>query len=177
MKKFVIIIVCFFCCLNFQLLATNDSLLKKNAIYIELFGNGIKGSFNYDRTIKWNQVKFSNIVRVGLGYDYSGSDDSLDWSAKVLVTEVNFLTNKIGVGQFEFGLGYTYYLDPIPYYKDNVLMEKKEWSVNFLRLGYRIQRGHAIGRAAFIPSYSRQFWNEKKYALGFWAGISLGYCI
>lgn len=79
MKYSVRIIFFVFCFLSFRLVYANYSL-KKNAIYLELFGNGIKGSINYDRTINWKNLKFKNVARVGLGYDYSGAHDSLKWS-------------------------------------------------------------------------------------------------
>ncbi|MGZ4034022.1 MAG: hypothetical protein ACXVPU_08665 [Bacteroidia bacterium] len=151
--------------------------LRKNAFYYEFGGNGIKGSINYDRLITWKNAKFKNIFRVGLGYYGSSSDDSIKWVSKIIVSEINFILGKGKyLGYWEIGVGYSYFIDPVKYYRDKVLSEKKNWSVNFIRIGYRMQAKNGVQcRIAFTPTYSRDFYKSNKYSFGLWGGVSLGY--
>ncbi|MBT3385671.1 MAG: hypothetical protein HN778_01075 [Prolixibacteraceae bacterium] len=115
-SKIAIIFLCLFTFLCTILTAQNESVseqsnIKRNAVYYELFGNGLfAGSVNYDRLIPFNE-KSGLILRGGLS-----------WYEKIFpLGEINYLTGK-QKHHFETGLGYTAF---------------DEGHVVFIRAGYR----------------------------------------
>ena len=153
---------------------------RKNSIYFEFAGNGIKESINYDRLIHFKGAKFKNNIRIGLGANYSPSEDSLQWSAKALVSEFNFIFEKKKsrlLDCWELGIGFTYFVDPIKYTQDHLVKEKINCSEIIIRIGWRVQdpKTGIIFRAALTPMYGSDFFTDKKYTFGLWGGLSIGY--
>jgi hypothetical protein len=155
-----------------------DSLnFRKNSIYIEAMGNGGKISYNYDRLIKITKENFM-YLRVGLGSDYSSYEDTLSWSSYVLVSELTFpLKLKANKVIFEYGVGYSYYIEPIRYLSNNLeVLEKQNYSVLYLRAGGRyIGEKGLLLRFAFTPTISENYLKDNTLEFGFHFGLSLGY--
>ena len=120
--------------------AGQDSIttLKKNAIYLELFGNGISFSINYER-IFFEKNNIHLCARIGYGYLIpllGGKNLSL------VPFEVNMLLGE-KKKFFEAGLGFTYNPELYTGYYDDGYNNGAHFEYHkhilFLRLGYRYQ--------------------------------------
>jgi len=80
----------------------NDSAkISKNTIFIEVLGNGIIGSINYDKVMKFRNHKIS--YRIGLGYLPINSDFQKIYSVPIEFNSIHGNEHNI-----EFGIGATY---------------------------------------------------------------------
>ncbi len=119
-----------------------EKLSKKNAVYLELLGQGLFYSVNYDRILLvGNKLALSG--RVGLSYYPITS--FFDAHTIAIPIEFNLLVGN-GLTYFEFGLGGTYMQG----------LDKPNFSKSFfasLRLGYRYQKdeGGLMFRIGFTP--------------------------
>ena len=119
-----------------------EKLSKKNAVYLELLGQGLLYSVNYDRILLvGNKLALSG--RVGLSY-YPDTG-FFDTNTIAIPIEFNLLVGK-GLTYFEFGLGGTYMQG----------LDKSSFSKSLLaslRLGYRYQKddGGLMCRIGFTP--------------------------
>ena len=136
-SKITYIFLCLFVFSRVNITAQNEYVseqfnIKRNAIYYELFGNGLfAGSVNYDRLIPFNK-KSGLILRGGLS-----------WYEKLFpLGEINFIAGN-QKQHFETGLGYTAF--PVG-------------NVVFIRAGYRFHgdKGLLI-RAAPIYCVNESF--------------------
>ena len=136
-SKITSMFLCLFTFLCINLTAQNESVsgqnnIKQNAVYYELFGNGLfAGSVNYDRLILFNE-KSGLILRGGLS-----------WYERIFpLGEINYLTGN-QKHHFETGVGYTAF---------------HEGNLVFIRVGYRLHgdKGLVI-RAAPIYCVNESF--------------------
>lgn len=134
----------------------------RNAFYVELLGNGLFYSMNYDRLFT-DQVS----GRVGLMFLGAASDEG---SAAVTATPlmVNYLFGR-GNSHFEAGVGILVVsgaVDDVPGEED----QSFSGAIGTGTLGYRYQRpgGGFVFRVGLTPFFSTQ-------AFGPWFGISFGY--
>lgn len=155
------------------------SNFKPNAVYLELFGNGILYSFNYDRVISSNgKLKFS--TRVGFSYvDIDLFDDIR--GAVIPIEFLGWIGNK---GHLEFGTGLSSQFVQIN--DVSILGQPEEYSSNAFyltgRLGYRLQKpdGGFLFRIGFVPmillseSTTSNNPNERSEFVP-WFGLSFGY--
>lgn len=157
---------------------------KKNTVFLELGGNAVLYSLNYDRIVL-EKPKWKLSGRIGAMYfrertNYLDKDYSLDVAVPI---ELSYLRGK-GNHYLEFGLGMT------PWYENYIsLMETLDGThikhigvVGFSRLGYRYQKrdGGIFFKAGFTPMI--QF-KDKVYkynddiSIMEWAGLAVGYTL
>ena len=145
---------------------TATDSIKRNSVYIELLGNSLIYSLNYDHLFDLTpQTKLA--VGVGVGYLYihneSGHFVISEFTNNVfLVTpEVNFLIGRSSKHFFETGLSLCNKIET-----DNFNYKLAP----ALRIGYRFQplKGGFLFRIGFTPMY----YDNKIYPLG---GLSFGY--
>ena len=144
----------------------------RNSIYLELAGNGLLYTINYDRVINEN---FS--VRAGLGYlsvSASASSGGQTASAKVSLMGIPVLANFMLGGdnhKIELGAGMTlFYASGSASSADAVASGSGMAPVGTAVLGYRYvpHDGGFTFRAGFTPLVSKQGFQP-------WAGMSFGY--
>jgi len=146
---------------------SNDSL-KRNAVYIELFGQGILYSVNYDYRIKENIALRAGLTTYGINF-----------FSKTNVTGfpmmLNYLSGK-RKGHFEAGIGFMPLLvtEETGWFSwEDDEKKQSESAVGFIgniNLGYRYQprTGGFIFRINFTPLiFQEQLWP--------FGGISFGY--
>jgi len=147
---------------------TNKDSLKRNAVYIELLGQGVLYSVNYDYRIKENIALRAGLTTYGINF-----------FSKTNVTGfpmmLNYLSGK-RKGHFEAGIGF---MPLLAVTEENAGWfsweddQKKESAVGFIgniNLGYRYQprTGGFIFRINFTPLiFQEQLWP--------FGGISFGY--
>lgn len=159
--------------------------LKKNAIYLELGGNGSGISLNYERML-FQKNKIHIGLRIGGGLWiwnlYNGIESP---SGMLPLAELNLLMGK-GSEFFETGIGYT--LNPTPYkYYEKISYDIWEAYLYyehmlFLRFGYRYQnKSGFIFRGAATPAiifYHDQYVtpedNGKRISISPWIGFTIG---
>lgn len=106
--------------------------IKKNAVYFELFGNGIYYSIGFDRTL----LHVSNSgFSIAHGFSYLLKNNNL-----FLSPQINYFYGE--KHRFEIGLGLTY-----------CILQKDETEYIFYRLGYRYQKqeGGVFYKIALTP--------------------------
>jgi hypothetical protein len=135
----------------------------RNAFYVELLGNGLIYSMNYDRL-------FTDQLSGRVGLMFLGAADDEGGSAAVAATPlmVNYLFGR-GNSHFEAGAGLLVIsgaVDEVPGEED----EAFSGAIGTGTLGYRYQRpgGGFVFRVGLTPFFSTQ-------AFGPWFGISFGY--
>jgi hypothetical protein len=145
-----------------QIPAEEISPTARNAFYIELLGNGLLYSINYDRLLT-DQIS----GRVGLMVIGAASDSS---AAAVIAAPImaNYLFGR-GNSHFETGIGVTLMSGAV----DNVGEIDDEGfsgAVGTATLGYRYQRpgGGFVFRAGLTPFFGRG-------GILPWFGLSFGY--
>lgn len=135
----------------------------RNAFYVELLGNGLIYSMNYDRL-------FTDQLSGRVGLMFLGGTDDEGGSAVVTATPlmVNYLFGR-GNSHFEAGAGLLVIsgaVDEIPGEED----QSFSGAIGTGTLGYRYQRpaGGFVFRVGLTPFFSTQ-------AFGPWFGMSFGY--
>ena len=132
-----------------------DPFTAKNAAYLELAGNGIFYSLNYERVI-YQKGLFKSAARVGITALPSKIAAETFWSGALPLELVGFIGRSRH--HFEFGVGYTPYL----YAKSTIspIIAEEEFdayrvaSIVPFRLGYRYQKpeGGLFFRAGYLPA-------------------------
>ena len=162
------------------------TLIKKNSVYLELGGNAVLYSVNYDRLVKLtNQIKLA--PRVGLMYfPMSVFNENKNYTNLRIPLELNALWAKtpksksfaeIGIGLSLIGMYGGYKL----HYTGEVNRFTKFARVSTFRLGFRHQKptGGFMYRAGLvIPVTQDQFSSSRvgdDLFLRLYAGFSLGY--
>lgn len=150
---------------------------KPNAIYVELFGNGILYSINYDRLLSTNgNLKIS--ARVGFSY----VDIDLFDEIKGTVIPIEFLGWMGNKRHLEFGVGLSSQFVEV---KDvSILGPTQQVTSNAYyltgRVGYRRQKpdGGFVFRAGFVPMFLLSESNSDASSRSEfvpWFGLSFGY--
>ena len=149
---------------------------KKNAAYIELAGNGIIYSVNYDRVIPLsNQFKLAPRVGIAL----LPTSKNSDYSNLILPIEINPLwaKNKESKNHFEFGVGLNLVTVKIQFVNDpseTIYLAK----VTTGRLGFRHQKptgGFMYRVGLVLPIAEDNNAKIKDLKRNYFGGISLGY--
>lgn len=160
--------------------------IKKNSIYLELGGNSVFYSVNYDRLIKLtNQIKLA--PRVGLMYwPINNIKDNVDYSNLRIPLELNALWAKtpksksfaeIGIGLSLIGMYGGYKL----HFTGEVNRFTKFARVSTFRLGFRHQKptGGFMYRAGLVVPVTQDQFSSSRVGddlfLRLYAGFSLGY--
>ncbi|MEQ9468292.1 MAG: hypothetical protein RLN88_12840 [Ekhidna sp.] len=168
---------CIFLFLTFATSAQDTSTdPKPNALYLELFGNGIMYSINYDRLITTSgNLKISGRV----GYSYVNIDLFDEVKGNVIPVEIlGWVGNN--KGHVEFGVGLS---SQFVETKDvSILGPTQETKSNAYyltgRVGYRLQKpdGGFLFRAGFVPMYllSESTSTDRPEFVP-WFGLSFGY--
>ncbi|HEX2202866.1 MAG TPA: hypothetical protein VHG91_06200 [Longimicrobium sp.] len=135
----------------------------KNAIYVELGGNALLFSVNYDRRIgDW--AGRVGVQFLGAGYDDEGDDDT---SVLVVPVTVSYLAGR-GNGRAEIGLGVGISRGNLDFGSLGEADIDGVYGTGIL--GYRYQRpeGGLLVRAGFTPVLiDEEFWP--------WFGFSVGF--
>ncbi|WP_237563127.1 hypothetical protein [Algoriphagus kandeliae] len=164
MKKYILAILVFLG-LQFFAQAQSSEREKGRGVYVELFGNGITYSFNYDQ-------RFSNRFD-GLGFKAGVSYFAIDGSSlTTLPLGLNYLLGKEGK-YFEVGMGGTYLrgADKNNNFTVGDSRTVGDGFVGTMVFGYRREPvdGGFLFRASLTPVFTSEF---------FWPlsiGISFGY--
>ncbi len=120
----------------------HEKLAKKNAVYLEILGQGLFYSVNYDRIL----IKGERLAVAGrIGLSYYPVTNFFEAHTVAIPIEFNLLVGK-GLTYFEFGLAGTYMQG----------LDKPSFSKSLfasLRLGYRYQKdnGGLLFRIGFTP--------------------------
>lgn len=184
MKTFwlALLLICFFNLGHAQEISEKTKLTSLNSLYVELGGNGLAYSLNYDRILKHGEW-FRTSARAGLSV--------LWWNGGSVAfpVEFNLLTGKknhfleVGVGaMYSYGLEWTAYRsDPTDPNGDYDTYTNYSGLNASGRVGYRYQKpeGGFFFRAAYTPTTT--FWSgnpdvKRSPLNGWWrwAGISVG---
>jgi len=149
-------------CLFAQKISSNRNV--RNHCYLELLGNGIIYSFNYERLISDNFT-----IRGGLGVTPGFIIDEFFFGIPLTAS---YLLGG-GSSKFEIGLGTTFFIieDPETF---SFSSNDKSYLVLTGILGYRFfrSRGGFAFRITFTPFYHPDLENSKIISSG---GISFGY--
>ncbi len=135
-----------------------------NSVYIELGGNGLYYSVNYERILL--RTGFANYaLRGGMSFFKMNTNRNIfSWPLEL---NVIFGQKK---SHIEFAPGYTLI-------HESELGENHFGSILFLRIGYRYQKSTKgfIFRVGFTPytDFLIDFWDTPQLSL--WGGISVGY--
>lgn len=160
--------------------------LSYNSVYLELLGNAVGYSVNYDRIIPLNS-RLKLAPRVGFEYipkDQKGYQNYGNWSFPL---ELNVLYGKGPESKnfFEAGLGLSLFNLIEGYYLDDdgeiIGTKVKMAKITMLRLGYRHQKptGGLMYRIGVMTRLSQDQFSQSRvgddlfYRL--WPGASLGY--
>lgn len=135
---------------------------SQNSVYLELLGNGLLYSLNYDRLITE-----SIGLRVGVSYQKPNSEEIV-----TVPIMIQYLTGS-GNSKLELGIGVCLVSQP-DRSSFSFLDDDKEFegsgALGTATIGYRYQRADEglVFRAGFTPLFG---------SIGFWplAGISIGY--
>jgi|ERR1051326_2845993 hypothetical protein len=139
----------------------NDVSFPKNGCYLELGGNAVAYSINYERSVFVGE-KFASSVRLGLGVDVLAFKVR-NLFVPLLPIEFNLWFFKKSNHHLEVSAGITPYYSPVPespavatnFDLDFTSLNRR---VNFLvssRIGYRFEGGHKgwIIRVGFTPFF------------------------
>lgn len=130
--------------------------IKKNSLYLEILGNGVVWSINYERIIPLKE-KMSMFLRIG-GNEYHGEDTN-DLSFNFIgAAGILFGGPK---SYFESGIGYTWFSG----FPDRLIA---------LSAGYRYQGPKGIIFRA-TPMYIYNSEKGDTFGNSLWAGLSIGY--
>ena len=160
MKKFIfasVLLICF-SAVNFAQShdVYEEAPMKRNSVYLELGGNSMLYSINYDHTMQLSQ-KVKLAVGGGLEYLTDISVNNTSYGTSFCLTpSANFLFGRSS-HHFETGLGLFYPLSA------GIILPSA-------RLGYRYQPRHSgfLFRAGFTPFITSG-------GILPWAGLSFGY--
>lgn len=144
---------------------SSDSLLKKNNVFLELGGNGLSYSLNYERNI-WDSYKNNFSMRIGFALY---KDPKTEFTLPILFN-YNRSLSKNKIHHMELGIGTTLNSDYSLY---------DEFIINpFIsgQIGYKYIKNHFLFRMNYTPLIEVD--NGRAYLLGLfyiWGGISIGY--
>ena len=160
-----------------------QAVAQKNSLYLELLGNGIVYSINYDRSIPLSN-KISLAPRIG--FEFLPHNNGSKYGNLSIPTEINLLISKNASSKnhFETGLGlnfiglktYAGVINGSPAYDNN-----KFARITTLRVGFRHQQssGGFMYRAGLLTPLAQD--NHSKKWVGddifyrLYIGFSLGY--
>lgn len=162
--------------------------LKKNALYFELFGNGLFYSFNYERMFyQKNNLHFDGRMGFSVIPFADWGDEGEEAILAMFPVEVNMLIGK-RKNFLETGICHTYNTQVYRVYHDIASTNEIEFT-NYhrhslsLRIGYRFQKpgGKFLFRIAALPQliYRPGFvvvpgGHFKKFEPAIWGGITFG---
>jgi len=178
--KYLVTSFFFFVCSIVYSQETSSFEASPNSVYVELIGNGIMYSVNYDRVIKTrDRMKFS--ARIGFSYVDIGLFDEIE-GVVVPIELLGWIGDK---GHFEFGAGLSSQFVTL---EDDSLLggpsERYDSQAYYLtgRLGYRLQKpdGGFLFRAGFVPMVLLGENNSERVSSDRpsfvpWFGFSFGY--
>jgi hypothetical protein len=180
MKTFVRLILSSFICLSFfstKLLAQIDAEPKvaKNAVYLEIGGNGMFYSFNYDRVF-YQKGAFKSAARAGVSL-FPVNIIGKNYLAYILPLEVTAMLGR-SKHHLEIGTGVSPYLAPATNRGFDPEFERyRVAAIMPFRLGYRYQKkeGGFFFRAAYTPfiEFSSHF-NIGTHFYLLYGGLSMG---
>lgn len=162
-KTYAVLVVictfCFVCKTNAQQKADSSATTRAQNVYVELLGQGILLSANYD-------TRFSNKRngiggRIGIGYIAGGGDN-----VTTIPIGLNYLLGK-GKSFFEIGLGVTYFSGKL---NDDIFDLKFKNFVGTTSFSYRLQpvnSGFSF-RGGLTPIFGSGYFYP-------FYGLSLGY--
>ncbi|MEM9824737.1 MAG: hypothetical protein AAF985_26860 [Bacteroidota bacterium] len=156
-KKFIL-----FCTTICMILGLNNKALSQgNSFYVELFGNGLIFSANYDMRFTQSNVGLGG--RVGLGY--VGGVNS---SVLTIPVMANYLLGKDGK-YFEVGGGLTFVSANVDFIGDNDSASAVWGTLSFM---YRYQPidGGFMWKIGITPLIADGVF------FPYWFGLGLGYC-
>jgi len=137
--------------------AKNDNGIRKNAIYLELGGNALYYSVNYDRVFSFSKIVHSSL-RVGF---FTTPEIGSGYNTHVFPLEANLLLGKEN-NFFELGVGQSIWVESGGY-SDNID------SYSTFRLGYRhISDKGLMVRTGIVPII------QDDDAM-IWVGLGIGY--
>ncbi|RZK55421.1 MAG: hypothetical protein EOO91_14155 [Pedobacter sp.] len=160
---------------------------KKNSLYLEIGGNGVLYSVNYDRIIPIS-TQFKLAPRIGFDYvprNIKNAPTYGNWSfpieANVLYAQSreskNFLEGGLGLSLFNIVANYKYNND-----KTEIIdTEVKTAKITTFRLGFRHQKptGGFMYRAGLLVRLSQDEFSKQRVGddlfFVIWPGASLGY--
>ena len=151
------------------------SQIKKNALYVEVFGNGSTLlSLNYERMFEVNKEKNT---RVAIRCGYTLGKNYFDQSpTNIIITEINCLIGK-KKHLIEVGGGYTGFFGTSKL-DTSVIKEGFRTNYNYyftLRVGYRfIDKEKLVVRFAPLITLGPAKPEEKQMNFGFTFGASIG---
>ncbi|MEA1875145.1 MAG: hypothetical protein U9N51_12085 [Bacteroidota bacterium] len=136
--------------------------LRKNSVYLELFGNSFyQYNMGYDR-ILFDKRKNKLSIASGIGYlPLEISSLNCEWFNYIFTSQVNYFTGK--EHHFETGLGFTYIGKKNSDYYEMLIS---------LRIGYRYQKQDG---GLFIKSSLTPLYFLKINQFGPWAGVVVGW--
>ena len=144
---------------------------RKNAVYIESFGNGILiTSFNYERIVFSNKNQFA--FRGGFGFTPLSSRNlfSIPFEASVVFGK--------NAHHFEFGIGFTNYFTRMKNKSDTGDERgQSDYSIMLVpRIGYRLTaKNRLLIRIGFTPVLELPVLSEFDKHFQPYGGISFGY--
>lgn len=149
---------------------------KNNSVYLELAGNGMLYSANYDRTILLSK-QFKLAPRVG--FEWLPVRERLGYQNFVIPLELNVLwaKNRESKNHLELGLGLTF-IELKKQFFNKTSPSTKMAKVTLLRLGFRHQKpsgGFMYRIGTTLPIAQDDYLNKVEVRNDFFGGISLGY--
>jgi hypothetical protein len=171
MKKTILIIL--FASISFISIFAQENIenkkTAKNTIFLELLGNSIWYSLNYDRIV-FSEKSFKISGRIGASYmppSIHFMAHEYDFKTFSYPLQVCFIYGK--KHHIEIGTGYTFIFDE---YKDDIFKIYNTPNKYTISLGYRyqIQEG-----GIFVKVNILKFFPVKKSEIPFWLGFGLGY--
>ncbi len=150
--------------------------IKKNSVYLELAGNGIIYSVNYDRIIPISN-HFKLAPRIGISLLPTSKNS--DYSNFISPVEINALwaKNKESKNHLEFGVGLSLITVKIQFINDPSETTKLA-KVTTTRLGFRHQKstgGFMYRVGLVLPVAQDNYAKIKDLKSNYFGGISLGY--
>lgn len=187
MKKYLIAVIVGAMVCNASCIAQDSTrALSKNAVYLELGGNGVGYSLSFERMI-YQKDNLHLCARVGSGIAPRDFFNGRELSRVLFpLVEVNILSGKRN-DFFETGIGYTYdsrrHSDYTYTKAEGFIYHVYYYNYFFLRLGYRYQgkKGFMLRLAAtpvlyMEPENTGTEWNRNgKLRIAPWGGLSFGY--
>ena len=148
---------------------------KINTLFVELLGNALLYSINYERLIKF---KSKNKVAVRIGFHYSNNFNNNDQRITSIPIEFYYLHPISAKNHYlELGIGMEYAHD---YFMD--LNHVDQYFFATSRIGYRYQRrdGGFFLKVGFTPLYELYVINRDPANIEYpkirpWAGLGIGY--
>lgn len=128
----------------------NNGNIKKNTIYLELFGNGVFYSIGYERTLVEKNYKGFSLASGFTYFPVPRGDKNILISPQILYTTGS------KYHRLELGLGYTINFQYIEYANEHIEHIHYKDHYIFYRIGYRYRKDlknnqKIYGKIAFTP--------------------------